>query len=191
MMLQKIPRTPYLILGLIIALLTWHIYYLSSNYLVAGALGGVFVLAFALQNLFERLKPPDRFHILQPWRIPDPTSRGTLWLLAAFDALLYLPVYVAFAVSLAVVVHLAVVFIGLAVTTMLIGTMLGRYWRMRRQYETALNRGQEEGHGGHLSYVGPSDLNRNERWAIGVATAGLIAAWFLTPLLLVLWISRG
>ena len=89
------------------------------------------------------------------------------------------------------VAELSAVLIGVTAMGVLVVIFVQRYWRMRRQYEAALNRGQEKGHGGHLSYVGPSDLNRNERWTIGVATAGLIAAWFLTPLLLVLWISRG
>ena len=130
----------------------------TRNYLAAGALGGVSVLALALQYLVERLKPPDRFHILQPWRIPDPTSRGTLWLLAAFDALLYLPVYVAFAVFLVVVPEFSAVLTGVTAMSVLVIIFVQRYWRMRRQYEPALNRGEEKGHGGHLvlrGTVGP------------------------------------
>ena len=148
-------------------------------------------MEFGVRRYFEHRTPKDKFHILQPWRIPDPATRRDLLGRAGFDALLYLPLYIALAVFLAVVAELSAVLIGVTAMGVLVVIFVKRYWRMRRQYETALNRGQEKGHGGHLSYVGPSDLNRNERWTIGVATAGLIAAWFLIPLLLVLWISRG
>ena len=191
-MLHQNSWTNYLIPGLIIVLLTSHIYYLSRNFLLVGALLGVSFFALALQGFFERSRPPNRFHILQPWRIPDPTTRVTLWSLAGFDALLYMPVYITFVLSLAAMADLDAVFIVLAFTSMLVLTMLGRYWRMRRQYEPVPSRDGEGGRDGCLSYVGPSDLSRRERTTIAiVATAVFIVGWIFTPLLWILWISRA
>ena len=190
-MKQQILWTKYLIPWLALGLITSYLFYLSRNYTWVVVILGVASIEFGMRRYFERRTPKDKFHILQPWRIPDPATRRDLLGRAGFDALLYLPLYIALAVFLAVVAELSAVLIGVTAMGVLVVIFVKRYWRMRRQYETALNRGQEKGHGGQLSYVGPSDLNRNERWTIGVATAGLIAAWFLIPLLLVLWISRG
>ena len=125
-MLQQNPWSKYLIPGLIIALLTSHIYYLSRSFFLVGALLGVSFFAFALQRFFEHSRPPNRFHILQPWKIPDPTTRVTLWLLAGFDALLYLPVYIAFALSLMAMADLNAVFIVLVLPIMSVLTMFGK-----------------------------------------------------------------
>ena len=182
----------FLTSGLIITVLTLHVYYLSRDLLLVGAVLGVSLLGLVLQGFFESSRPSDRFHKLQPWKIPDPTTRLTLCLLAGFDALLYLPVCIVFALSLAAIANLNVGFFGMAFTSMLVLTMLGRYWRMRRQYEPVPIGDEKWGRGSRLSHVGASDLSRRERTTLAiVATFVLISGWIFTPLLWVLWISRG
>ena len=69
-------------------------------------------MELGVRRYFERRTPKDKFHFLQPWRIPDPATRRDLLGRAGFDALLYLPLYIALAVFLAVVAELSAVLIG-------------------------------------------------------------------------------
>ena len=138
------------------------------------------------------VKPPDRFHALQPWRIPDPATRRTLWLLAGFDALLHSSFYIAIVLTLAFIADLGALYVGLMFPSLLVITLLRRYRHMRRQYEPVPDRDDERGRRSSLSYVGPSPLSRREKTTTAIgATAVFIVGFIVAPLLVVLWHSRG
>ncbi len=190
-MLQQKAWTKHLTPGLIVVLIISYIYYVSRDFLLVGILLGLSSLGLALQVFFDTHSPTDRFHALQPWKIPDPATRAILWLLAGFDALLYLPVHIAFVLLVTIIADLTYVFIGLAITIMSVVTILKRYWRMRRQYELVPNRDGEKRRGVYLSYVGVSDMSRREKTTMAIITAALLIGWILVPLLWILWIARA
>lgn len=181
----------YLIPGLLLLLFTAYSFYLSRNYILVGVLLGCVFLDFRIRHYLDSKRPSDKFHILQPWRIPDPTTRVRLWLLAGVETLLYFPLFIALAVFVGHMTSLVVLLTPIMAVSVLVLTIPVRYWRMRRQYELP-NRDSERGRGSNLTYVGPSDLSRRERTTITVfATVALIAGWIFAPLLWVLWMNSS
>ena len=184
--------TTYRIPGLIVVLLGSYTFYLTRNFLLVGAILGISVLGFVVQGFFQRLRPTDRFHILQPWKIPNPATPVTLWLLAGFDALLHSPFYIAIVLTLAFIADLGALYVGLMFPSLLVITLLRRYRHMRRQYEPVPDRDDERGRRSSLPYVGPSPLSRREKTTTATgATAVFIVGFIVAPLLVVLWHSRG
>ena len=64
---------------------------------------------------------------------------------AGFDALLYLPLYIALAVFLAVVPELSAVLTGVTAMSVLVVIFVQRYWRMRRQYRPGQSQDESRG----------------------------------------------
>ena len=130
---------------------------LSLSLFLAFAVFWVNYLMSLVQRYFGRTGPPNKFHIFQPWTIPDRTTGSGLLFLAGFDALLCLPVYLVFAASMGLSRALPATFLGAVVAVMSLSTVTERYWCMRRQYRSVRNSGL-------LSYIKPSPLIRRERW---------------------------
>ena len=171
-----------------VALVVYIAGYVAGDYILAGAASVAIVLSVWLARWFERRTPADKFHFFQPWKIPDPTTRGTLWLISAFDGALYVVGAVAslalttmaFSGSLDIPVSLVAV---VAASTMASGT-LSRYWRYRRRYEPIAETG-----GLLLRYEGESDLTFREKCGVALATVGIIIALHVGLLLWVIWFA--
>ena len=183
----KMSANEYLFAVIIIALIAAFVFSATGSYLLAGGTAGVAALSIWLARLFERMTPPDKFHFFQPWKIPDPTTRGTLWLISAFDGALYAVLsaasatlaIMAFSGSLDISVSLAAM---VALSTMAGGT-LSRYWRYRRRYEPVAETG-----GLLLRYAGESSpLTFREKCGLALATVGVIIAWLVGLLIYVAW----
>ena len=186
-MRQQIPWTKYLIPWLTLGLITSYLFYLSRNYTWVVVILGVASIEFGMRRYFEHITPKDKFHVLQPWRIPDPATRRDLLGRAGFDALLYLPLYIALAVFLAVVPEFSAVLTGATAMSVLVVIFVKRYWRMRRQYRPALRQDGSKGLDGLLYYEGPSDLSTRERVTVaGIVVGGVIVA-HVGLLLWLLW----
>ena len=178
----------YLTAGVAVALVVYIAGYVAGDYILAGAASVAIVLSVWLARWFERRTPADKFHFFQLWKIPDPTTRGTLWLISAFDGALYVVGAVAalaltnmaFSRSLDISVSLVPV---VAASTMASGTLSG-YWRYRRRYEPISETG-----GLLLRYVGDSDLTFREKCGVALATVGVIIAWYAWMLLYLLWFA--
>ena len=186
-MKQQIPWTKYLIPWLTLGLITSYLFYLSRNYIWVVVILGVASVDFGMRRYFEHITPKDKFHFLQPWRIPDPATRRDLLGRAGFDALLYLPLYIALAVFLAVVPEFSAVLIGATAMSVLVVIFVQRYWRMRRQYRPGQSQDESRRLDERLYYEGPSDLSTRERLTFaGIGVGGLIVA-HVGLLLWLLW----
>ena len=176
----------YLLTAIAVAFIVALFFYDGGSYLVVGMIPGVAVLSFWLGRWFERRTPADKFHFFQLWKIPDPTTRGTLWLISAFDGALYVVGAVAalalstmaFSGSLAISASIVAT---VAASTMASGT-LSRYWRYRRSYEPIAETG-----GLLLRYEGESDLTFREKCGVALATVGVIIAWHVGLLRYLIW----
>ena len=176
-MRQQIPWTKNLIPWLTLGLITSYLFYLSRNYIWVVVILGVVFVELGVRRYFEHITPQDKFHFLQPWRIPDPATRRDLLGRAGFDALLYLPLYIALAVFLAVVAEFSAVLIGVTAMGVLVVIFVRRYWRMRRQYRPAQSQDGSRGLDKRLYYEGPSDLSTRERLTFAtIVVGGLIVA---------------
>ena len=171
---------------LTIALIVALFFYDDGSYLVVGAVPGVVVLAIWLGRCFERATPDDKFHFFHAWKIPDPTTRGALWLISAFDGVLHSIRAVAVFALVEMASKLSFDVSGslaatVAVVVMAAATPAG-YWSYRRRYEPV------DGAGGSLlRYVGKSDLTFREKCGLAIAAiAGVIAL----PVALPLWLAR-
>ena len=140
---------------------------------------------------FKRKDTSDKFHILHPWKIPNPATRTKLWLIAGFDALLLALLYIAIAIYvLPMPARLSWIIPAIAVAILVL-VAPERYRRMRRQYKPILNQDEEAGRGGYLSYIGPSNLSRREKTTIAIIAAAALVACFAIPLLWILWRSQA
>ena len=117
---------------------------------------------FGMRRYFEHITPKDKFHFLQPWRIPDPATRRDLLGRAGFDALLYLPLYIALAVFLAVVPEFSAVLTGVTAMSVLVVIFVQRYWRMRRQYRPGQSQDGSRGLGRVHTKRSASKMSANE-----------------------------
>ena len=144
-------------------------------------------MEFGVRRYFEHRTPKDKFHILQPWRIPDPATRLDLLGRAGFDALLYLPLYIALAVFLTVVPEFSAVLTGVTAMSVLVIIFVQRYWRMRRQYRAGRSQDGSRRLDGRLYYEGPSDLSARERLTIAAIVVGVLIVAHIGLLLWLLW----
>ena len=184
----QMSKKEYLTAGVAVALVVYIAGYVAGDYILAGAASVAIVLSVWLARWFERRTPADKFHFFQLWKIPDPTTRGTLWLISAFDGALYVVGAVAafalstmaFSGSLDIPASLVAT---VAASTMVSGT-LSRYWRYRRRYEPISETG-----GLLLRYVGDSDLTFREKCGVALATVGVIIAWHVGLLLYLIWFA--
>ena len=177
----------YLLTAIAVAFIVALFFYDGGSYLVVGAIPGVAVLSFWLGRWFERRTPADKFHFFQLWKIPDPTTRGAIWLIAAFDGALHTIRTVAIlalvsvassqSLSLDVSGSLAATF---AAMFMALAT-LGSYWRYRRRYEPVAETG-----GIVLRYAGKSDLTFREKCGLTAAIVGVMFGF--APATILLWL---
>ena len=156
--------------------------------ILAGGLAVAVALLIWLGRRFERMTPADKFDFFHAWKIPDPATRGAIWLIAAFDGALYAViavvvfalVYMAFSRSFDISVSPAAT---IAVSVMASGT-LGRYWRYRRRYEPIAETG-----GPSLRYAGESSLTFREKCGVALAIIGVIIAWHAGLLIYLIWFA--
>ena len=153
--------------------------------ILAGGLAVAVALLIWLGRRFERMTPADKFDFFHAWKIPDPATRGTLWLISTFDGALYAVIAVvvfalvdmAFSRSFDISVSLAAT---IAVSVMASGT-LGRYWRYRRRYEPIDETS--------LRYAGESSLTFREKCGVALAIIGVIIAWHAGLLVYLIWFA--
>ena len=175
----------------LIALIAAFVFSATGSYLLAVGTAGAAAFLIWLARLFERMTPPDKFHFFQLWKIPDPTTRGTLWLISAFDGALYAVIAVVgsiVAIALADMAGGRAIGVSgslastVALASMAAGTV-SRYWRYRRRYEP-----MEETGGLLLRYAGESPpLTFREKCGVALATVGVIIAWLVGLLVYVAW----
>ena len=184
--LQTVPKE-YPVTAIAVALIVALFFYDGGNYLASGAIVGVGVLSYWLGRWFKRRTPADKFHFFQLWKIPDPTTRGAIWLIAAFDGALHsVRVVVIFAlVSMASSQSLSPDMSGslaatIAAMVMALATLVS-YWAYRRRYEPIAETG-----GLVLRYAGKSDLTFREKCGLTLATVG--AMFFVFPATMLLWL---
>ena len=176
----------YLILGLLIAQILWTIArrsWGSGDYTgLALVLGTGF--AVAAIGYLESRRPTDKFSPLHPWKIPDMTTRGVLWLMAGFNVLTTLAVFGVCMIPLWLLSGpSAALYIGM-VSVMLFATLPYGYWIMRRLYDRVQ---VGEGAGDHrvlLRYRGYSEIRLRERLLAGAFTGVLI---FVTLVVVINW----
>ena len=178
---------------IIIALLAALVFSATGSWLLAGGMAGVAAFLVWTARLFERMTPADKFHFFQLWKIPDPTTRGTLWLISAYDGALFAALfaigYVAvfalmdaapFSRSLDISVSFAA---RVAVWIMAAGTV-SRYWRYRRRYEPIAETG-----GLLLRRTDESSLTFREKWGLALAVGGVAIAGYVGALVYLLWFT--
>ena len=177
----------YLVTAIAVAFIVALFFYDGGSYLVVGAALGVAVLSFWLGRWFERRTPADKFHFFQLWRIPDPTTRGAIWLIAAFDGALHTirAVAILALVSVASSQSLSLDVSGslaatIAAMIMALAT-LASYWRYRRRYEPIAETG-----GIVLRYAGKSDLTFREKCGLTLAIIGVMFGF--APAAILLWL---
>ena len=186
----KMSTNEYLLAVVIVAFLAALVSSVTGNYFLAGGMAGVGVLAIWLGRRFERMTPADKFHFFQPWKIPDPTTRGTLWLISAFDGALYAVIAVVMSIVAIALADMAGgraigVSGSLAATVALVSMASGtlsRYWRYRRRYEPIAETG-----GLLLRYAGESPLTFREKCGVALAIVGGVIALHVTMLLWLIW----
>ncbi len=182
-MRQKILRAEYIVPCIVLGIGIAYIFYLSRDYIWVIILLGVVCADFGLRRYFERITPKDKFHLLHPWKIPNPARRRDLWLLASFNSMLHLPMYIAIAVALALAVDMSIAVYGVMLTGLTLVTCMNSYQHMRRQYRTdRVDNGSKERGDGLLYYEGPSDLSRREVLKSAVIAIVLIVAYHITLL---------
>ena len=175
----------------LIALIAALVFSATGSYFLAGGMAVVAAFSIWLARLFERMTPPDKFHFFQLWKIPDPTTRGTLWLISAFDGALYAVIAVVgsiVAIALADMAGGRAIGVSgshastVALAAMAAGTV-SRYWRYRRRYEPAAETG-----GLLLRCAGESPpLTFREKCGLALATVGVIIAWLVGLLVYAAW----
>ena len=177
----------YLLTAIAVAFIVALFFYDGGSYLVLGVIPGVAVLSFWLGRWFERRTPADKFHFFQLWKIPDPTTRGAIWLIAAFDGTLHTIRVVAILalVSVASSQSLSLTVSGslaatIAAMVMALAT-LSSYWRYRRRYEPIAETG-----GIVLRYAGKPDLTFREKCGLTLAIIGVTFGF--APATILLWL---
>lgn len=186
----KMSTNEYLLAVVIVALLAALVFLVTENYLLASGMAGVGVLAIWLGRRFERMTPADKFHFFQPWKIPDPTTRGTLWLISAFDGALYAVIAVVMSIVAIALADMAggraIGVSGSLAATVALASMasgtLSRYWRYRRRYEPIVETG-----GLLLRYAGESPLTFREKCGLALATFGVVIACYVGAMVYLLW----
>ena len=169
-----------------IALIVALFFYDDGSYLVVGAVAGVVVLAIWLGRCFERATPEDKFHFFHAWKIPDPAAGGVIWLLSAFDGVLYSIRAVAIFALVEMASKLSLDVSGALAATVAVVVMAAAtpasYWSYRRRYESV-----DGANGSLLRYIGESDLTFREKCGLAIAAiAGAIALPAAAPL----WLAR-
>ena len=185
---QKGQRNKDLLISILtIALIIALLFYDDGSYLVVGAVAGVVVLAVWLGRCFKRATPDDKFHFFHAWKIPDPATSGMIWLIAAFDGVLYslqsaaifALVEMASKLSLDVSGSLAAT---VAVVVMAAATPAG-YWSYRRRYKAIAGANGDR----LLRYAGESDLTFREKCGVALAIVCGVIALHVAMLLRLIW----
>ena len=128
----------YLVLGLVVAQSAWMI---ASQSLAHGkyfpiALLSVFVAAAIVMAYLERKCRGEKFHFYHLWRIPALTTRGVLWLIAGFDAMVTVMIFAIVMVSVGVAFSRLNIASLLPIAAILMVSLVAyEYWLMRRLYE--------------------------------------------------------
>ena len=184
--LQTVPKE-YPVTAIAVALIVALFFYDGGNYLASGAIVGVGVLSYWLGRWFERRTPADKFHFFQPWKIPDPTTRGAIWLIAAFDGALHsvravaILALVSVASSQSLSLDVSVSFVAILAAMLMALATLGSYWAYRRRYEPIAETG-----GLILRYAGKPDLTFREKCGLTLAIVGVMFGF--APATLLIWL---
>ena len=177
----------YLIVGLLIAQMLWNI--LSWSWSNGDYTNLIFILGLILAvavvvYMDRRLRPEDKLHVLRPWKIPDTTTRGVLWLIAGFNALTTLAVFCVCMIPLWLLsksdAAAALAMVGL----LLFLSLPYGYWHVRRLYDRVQvgeGVGRPSGSAAFqgrvlLSYKGYSEISLRENLTIVVLTFVVISA---------------
>ena len=184
--LQTVPKE-YPVTAIAVALIVALFFYDGGTYLASGAIIGVGVLSYWLGRWFERRTPADKFHFFQLWKIPDPTTRGAIWLIAAFDGALHtiravaILALVSVASSQSLSLDVSVSFVAILAAMFMVLATPGSYWRYRRRYEPIAETG-----GLVLRYAGKSDLTFREKCGLTLAIVGVMFGF--APATILLWL---
>ncbi len=161
----------YVILGLIIAQSAWLI---GSQSIAHGRYSPIVLITILVGTVvamiyLERKYRGVKFQFYHPWRIPSLTTRGVLWLIAGFDAV----VASAFLVIVIVSTGLAfrevnVVSLLLLPALLVVATVPYGYWLMRRRYEPATAGETSDDNRAWLKYMGYSAPHWRQKlmWAV-------------------------
>ena len=128
----------YLILGLFLAQMLWNVLswsWSSGDYTAAFLVLGM-VFALAVVTYLHRRRPRDKFQFLHPWKIPNTTTRGVLWLIAGLDALVALAVVGACMIPLGLLSRTSAASFMTIMSMMMLAALPNGYWLMRRLYDT-------------------------------------------------------
>ena len=183
----RIASKEYPLTIIAVAFIAALFFYDGGNYLIVGVPPAVAVLSFWLGRWFERRTPADKFHFFQLWKIPDPTTRGAIWLIAAFDGALHtirvvaILALVSAASSQSLSLDISVSFAATIAAMVMALATLGSYWRYRRRYEPIAETG-----GIVLRYAGKSDLTFREKSGLTLAIIGVTFGF--TPAAVILWL---
>ena len=128
----------YMFLGLIVAQSAWVI---GSQSIAHGRYSAIVLLSVLVGTVvatiyLERKYRGVKFQFYHPWRIPSPTTRGVLWLIAGFDAAVMGVFFVMVMVAMGLAFREGNVVSLLQLPALLVvATVPYGYWLMRRRYE--------------------------------------------------------
>ena len=161
----------YVVLGIVLAQSAWVI---GSQSIAHGRYFPVALLSFLIGTVaaiiyLERKYRGVKFQFYHPWRIPNLTTRGVLWLIAGFDALVMGAFFVIVMVLMGLALRETSVSTLLQLSALLVvATSPYGYWLMRRQYEP-VPAGETVGDDkARLRYTGYSNPPWHQRliWAV-------------------------
>ena len=167
----------YLVLGLVVAQMAWVI---GSQSLAHGkyfpiALLSVFVAAAIVMAYLERKCRGEKFHFYHLWRIPNLTTRGVLWSIAGFDALVTVMIFAIVMVSMGVAFsHLDIAFILPIAAILMVSLVPYEYRLMRRLYEPAPVGETVDDRRASLRYMGYSQPPWRERLLLALLYVAMV-----------------
>ena len=171
----------YVILGLIVAQSVWVI---GSQSIAHGRYSPIVLLSVLVVTVvatiyLERKYRGVKFQFYHPWRIPRLTTRGILWLIAIFDAVVMGVFFVIVIVSMGLAFREASAVSLLQLPALLVvATVPYGYWLMRRRYEPVPGGETSDEDRARLRYTGYSTPPWRQRliWAV---LFGLLAIVFM------------
>ena len=171
----------YVILGLIVAQSVWVI---GSQSIAHGRYSPIVLLSVLVVTVvatiyLERKYRGVKFQFYHPWRIPRLTTRGILWLIAIFDAVVMSVFFVIVIVSMGLAFREASAVSLLQLPALLVvATVPYGYWLMRRRYEPVPGGETSDEDRARLRYTGYSTPPWRQRliWAV---LFGLLAIVFM------------
>ena len=171
----------YVILGLIVAQSVWMI---GSQSIAHGRYSPIVLLSVLVVTVvatiyLERKYRGVKFQFYHPWRIPRLTTRGILWMIAIFDAVVMGVFFVIVIVSMGLAFREASAVSLLQLPALLVvATVPYGYWLMRRRYEPVPVGETSDEDRPRLRYTGYSAPPWRQRliWAV---LFGLLAIVFM------------